>query len=81
MPPRAQPPFLQKHRARTHDESRAVLCALCFNRGGKDIRLVTPVIVSQIQRFVHSDYSLAKLHLPTSICGSCRQKLSRYEKV
>ena len=36
---------------------------------------------AQIQNFLQKEYSLSKDYLPSSICGSCRNKLSRYEKV
>ena len=68
----------QKHRARTHSESRAAVCALCFSSGPtSSLQKVTATIESKIQDTVHPDYSLAKDHLPTSICSSCRLKLSK----
>ena len=70
-----------KHRARTHSECRAALCALCFTRGAGKLRPITSDIEGQIQTFLQPDFSLKKLSLPTSICGSCRLKLSRFDKV
>ena len=78
--PKAISPFLGKHRAKTHAECRAALCAVCFS-GGPFIQAVTTTIESQIQEFLHKDFSLAKYHLPSSICSSCRLKLSKYTKV
>ena len=74
-------PFVGKHRARTHSECRAALCALCFTRGAGKLQSITREIERQVQTLLQADFSLSKLSLPTSICTSCRLKLSRFEKV
>ena len=80
MPKAPAARYLGKRRAKTHDECRAGLCALCFNGGG-DLRLISSKFEVQIQLFLQKDYSLSKSYLPTSICGSCRLKLIKYAKV
>ena len=80
MAPRALPPFKQKHRARTHTENRAALCAVCLT-SPQSVRPLSANGVTQLQKFLQPGFSLAKDHLPTSICSPCRLKLSKYEKV
>ena len=80
MAPRAQPLFKQKHRARTHAECRAALCAVCLT-SPKSVRPLTAKGVTQLQLFLQPGFSLSKDHLPTSICSPCRLKLWKYEKV
>ena len=80
MPKAPAARYLGKRRAKTHDECRAGLCALCFNGGG-DLRPISSKFEVQIQPFLQKDYSLSKSYLPTSICASCRLKMIKYAKV
>ena len=72
-------PFKKKHRAKTHDECRAALCALCFS--SKTVRPVSSKVDTDIKQFVYPEFSLTSSYLPTSICGTCRLKLSDHDKV
>ena len=67
------PPVKGKGQARSHEENRKVVCALCFKKKG--VRLLTRGQEQKIQE-LSSGFSTVKHFLPTGICNACRLSLS-----
>lgn len=67
------------HQARSHTESRSVVCLLCMGKG-KDHRGISDIIQSAIRQFLIDGYDPTDERLPTSICSPCRITLLQYQK-
>lgn len=67
------PPVKGKRQARSHEENRKVVCALCFQKKG--VRLLTRGQEQKIQE-LDPGFSTVKHFLPTGICNACRLSLS-----
>jgi uncharacterized CHY-type Zn-finger protein len=63
----------------SHDECRARVCMLCFNKA-KDMQRVTDNLHSLIERHAMTGYDRDDWRLPTAICGTCRSILIRKER-
>ena len=75
------PSKAKKCAARSHDEARGCLCAVCFEKTSpKAVKIISSDIESQIQTFGNPQFSLENIGLPNSICDSCRMKLDRLSK-
>ena len=61
-----------KRQARTHEQNRRVICALCFEKKG--VRLLTKSQELKIQE-IDPGFSTLKNFLPTGICNACRISL------
>ena len=71
-------PFSGKEAARTHDESRKVVCAFCFLK-----KVVQPLSEVQEEWIKSYDpaFSVKDQKCPSVLCGSCRLALSAHNKV
>ena len=61
-----------KRQARTHEQNRRVICALCFEKKG--VRILTKSQELKIQE-LDPGFSTLKNFLPTGICNACRISL------
>ena len=69
------------HRALSHQECLAKVCAVCTNlRGEKAGRRVREVEVELIRRHVHSGYLLGSDIFPQGVCTKCGYDLKLLEK-
>ena len=75
-------PFPSKNHAtsaRTHSESRASLCAVCFTK--KRVRPAKPDTEAMIRTCISPYFSLKKDNLPSGICENCKKVLLANRKV
>ena len=67
----------------SHADSRAKVCAVCWNRKGKKIELVLKEgsnLENGIRDHVDGGYCVADMHTPSGICFDCRLRLTDWMK-
>ena len=74
-------PFSKKETARTHSESRKVVCCVCARKVNEPYRGITEKLELLIRKFVYNSYSVINESHPTGICSTCRVTLGSLEKV
>ena len=70
--------------ARTHDESRTIICCVCSKKVKQDkhcIKVVSEKWSDLVRKFVFSGYSIHNPLHPTALCVTCRTTLSALDKV
>ena len=70
--------------ARTHDESRTIVCCVCSKKVKQDkhcIKVVSEKWSDLVRKFVFSGYSIHNPLHPTALCVTCRTTLSALDKV
>ena len=57
---------------KSHEENRAVICAVCYSESGlKCARKVSVNVEKAIQKFVCQEYCISDPHFPSGICRDC----------
>ena len=72
--------------ARSHEESRQIICCCCgkkvkTNSGQKPITKVNEKYEQLVRKVVYSEYSVNNNAYPTGLCDGCRLALVANEKV
>ena len=52
----------------THQDCTSKVCVVCFSPAKVPINTL---LEERVRMFVHKEYSLTDIHLPTSLCSSC----------
>ena len=79
-------PFGRYDAARTHDESRAIVCCVCGRKVKKSkahgsVHVVSEKFSNLVRKFVYGGYSVHNTAHPTGLCITCRLALSAVDKV
>ena len=61
--------------AKSHDENRAKVCLICFQKNKNMIPAENPTLLKRIQEFFFENYCPSDLKLPSAICATCKKKL------
>ena len=69
------------NKAKTHTDSRGIICCVCWRKCEKNGILVSKAIEDQVKLFVFKNYSSCNESYPNSICATCRLSLKEMEKV
>ena len=65
-------------RAKTHDECRQSICAICYSESGlKASRSVSPSQEKQIKLLINADYSIVDKCYPSGLCHNCHTALTK----
>ena len=72
--------------ARTHDESRAIVCCVCWKKVKQNqpkgvVKVLTDRLSQLVRKFVYDGYSDQNTAHPTAMCGNCRLILCALDKV
>ena len=65
--------------SRTHNNNRALVCLVCFQKGASMCNIVG-VTHNRIIKYFMEDFDPTDLKLPNGICGHCRNILAKLEK-
>lgn len=58
------------HHQRTHEESRLVICLMCFKKN-KSMRKISDSVVKIIKKNFIPEFDKAQDHFPLALCGNC----------